>query len=51
MRVSRLYKKQEDLETEVFPVPRIILWAVIGLVILGGVALYFRYERFVTPLL
>ncbi|MHB1862116.1 MAG: hypothetical protein ACYCVL_04020 [Gemmatimonadaceae bacterium] len=51
MRVSRLYKKGQDLETEVFPVPRIILWAVIGLVILGGMALYFRYERFVTPLL
>ncbi len=51
MRVSRLYKKDQDLETEVFPVPRIVLWAVIGLVILGGMALYFRYERFVTPLL
>ncbi|HVB30641.1 MAG TPA: hypothetical protein VNE60_03845 [Gemmatimonadaceae bacterium] len=51
MRVSRLYKKDQDLETEVFPVPRIVLWAVIGLVILGGVALYFRYERLVTPLL
>jgi hypothetical protein len=51
MRVSRLYKKEEDVETEVFPVPRILLWAVIGLAILAGLALYFRYERFMTPLL
>ncbi|HEY5219752.1 MAG TPA: hypothetical protein VIJ16_08080 [Gemmatimonadaceae bacterium] len=51
MRVSRLYKKEEDVETDVFPLSRIVLWAVIGLLILGGLALYFRYNHFVTPLL
>ena len=51
MRVSRLYKKEEDVETEEFPVSRTLLWAVIGAAILAGIALYFRYERLMTPLL
>ena len=51
MRVSRLYKREEDVETEVIPRGRIVAWAIVGLVILAGVALYFRYERFMTPLL
>ncbi|HVA58087.1 MAG: hypothetical protein WBQ26_13940 [Gemmatimonadaceae bacterium] len=51
MRVSRLYQKEEEVEAEEFPASRIVAWAVIGLVILGGLALYFRYERFLTPLL
>ena len=51
MRVSRLYKKDETLEAEEFPTGRIVAWAIIGLVILGGLALYFRYERFMRPLL
>jgi hypothetical protein len=51
MRVSRLYKKEEDPETEEFPTSRIVLWAIVGLVILGGLVLYFRYERFMRPLL
>lgn len=51
MRVSRLYKKQPEPETEVFPASRIALWAFVGLLILGGLALYFRFGRFMTPLL
>jgi len=51
MRVSRLYRKEAELETEVFPATRIALWTVIGLVIVAGIVLYFRYERFMTPLL
>ncbi len=51
MRVSRLYKKEEDVAPEVFPVGRIVIWALVGLVIVGGLALYFGYERFMTPLL
>lgn len=51
MRVSRLYKKDETLETEAFPTGRIVAWAIIGLVILAGLALYFRYERLMRPLL
>lgn len=51
MRVSRLYKKEEDFEVEATPAPRLVLWAVVGLVILAGLALYFRYERLMTPLL
>lgn len=51
MRVSRLYKKEEAAEIEVFPLSRIALWAVIGLVILVGITLYFRFDPFMTSLL
>lgn len=51
MRVSRLYKKPETVEPEEFPAGRIVAWAIVGLVILAGLALYFRYEHFVRPLL
>ncbi|HET7633049.1 MAG TPA: hypothetical protein VFK16_12150 [Gemmatimonadaceae bacterium] len=51
MRVSRLYKKEAEVETEVIPAPRIVLWLVIGLLILAGIALYFRYGSYLTPLL
>ncbi len=51
MRVSRLYKKPETVEPEPFPTGRIIAWAIVGLVIIAGLALYFRFERFMRPLL
>jgi hypothetical protein len=51
MRVSRLYKTQEHLETERVPVPRTLLWSVFALVVLAGLVLYFRYERTMAALL
>jgi hypothetical protein len=51
MRVSRLYKKEPEVDAEIFPVPRVVGWVVVGLVIVAAIALYFRYERFMTPLL
>jgi hypothetical protein len=32
------------------PVRRILLWSIIGLAIVAGLVLYFRYERTLTPL-
>ncbi len=52
MRVTEFYEHQEpdDGPTEV-PTARIVMWCVIGLAILGGLALYFMNQRFITPLL
>ncbi len=51
MRVSRLQEQEESVESEPLPVSRIVIWAVVGLVILAGLALYFGYERVMAPLL
>jgi hypothetical protein len=51
MRVSGVFKKQEEEEAEVIPASRVVLWGVIGLVIAAGLVLYFLFDRFMTPLL
>ena len=51
MRVSRSNKKDEAPEADTFPTSRVVTWAIVGLVILAGLALYFRYGRFMRPLL
>ncbi len=51
MRVSGVFKKQEEVEAEAASAPRLFLWALIGAVVVAGLVLYFRYDRFMTPLL
>ena len=51
MRVSGVFKKQVEIDTTVAPAHRKFLWAAIGVVIVAGLVLYFRYNRLMTPLL
>ncbi|MGH7670485.1 MAG: hypothetical protein ACRENQ_13445 [Gemmatimonadaceae bacterium] len=51
MRVSGVFKKQEEVPAEVIPGSRLIPWVVIGILILVALALYFRYGLLMTPLL
>ncbi len=52
MRVSTLYKPEpSEPQREDIPASRIVLWSVVAVVISVGIALYFVYERGVTPLL
>ena len=51
MRVSGVFKKQVEVRQEVIPASRLIPWVVVGVVILAGLVLYFRYGPLMTPLL
>ncbi len=51
MRVSGVFKKQVEVKPEVIPGSRLIPWVVVGVVILAGLVLYFRYGPLMTPLL
>lgn len=52
MRVTDFFENQEpDTGPTEVPVRRIVLWIVIGLAILAGLALYFVNQRSITPLL
>ncbi len=51
MRVSEVVKKQVEVEPEVVPASRLVPWAVVAVLILAGIVLYFRYGPLMTPLL
>ncbi len=51
MRVSGVFKQQTDVEPEVIPAARVVPWAAVGVLILLGLILYFRYGSRMTPLL
>jgi hypothetical protein len=51
MRVSGVFRKQMEPETETIPASRLVPWAVAGLLILAGLVLYFRYGPLMSPLL
>ena len=52
LRLSRILRPEEirNLEEEI-PLRRIVGWVLVWVVLIGGVALYFKYARFLTPLL
>jgi hypothetical protein len=50
MRVSGTERRDEPPDEQRVPTRRAILWALIGVAVLVGVFLYFRYERVLAPL-
>ena len=51
MRISKLYKAElPSMELERVPLTRYLLWGIVGIVALVGLALYFLYARQLSPL-
>ena len=50
MRVSGTGRHDEPRDEQRVPVRRAVMWALIGVVVLVGVYLYFQYERVLAPL-
>jgi hypothetical protein len=50
LRLSRLLP-QPSANADAVPLRRVLLWALIGVVLVVGLVLYFRYERQIQPLL
>jgi hypothetical protein len=50
MRVSDTERHDKPPEEDRVPRRRAVLWGLIGVAILVGVYLYFRYERVLAPL-
>jgi hypothetical protein len=42
---------QQPSDVDAIPLRRVLLWALVGVAIVVGVVLYFRYERLIVPLL
>ena len=50
MRLSRILRNPEAPATEALALRGVVLWTLVGVAIVVGIALYFRYERTLTPL-
>ena len=50
MRVSRTERPDESQDEQRVPARRAVLWGLIGVAVIVGVVLYFRYERVLAPL-
>ena len=50
MRVSGTDQSRNRPDDQRVPLRRTILWGVIGVAVIVGVILYFRYERVIAPL-
>ena len=52
MRLSRIFRPEEmPSPEEAVPLRRTLFWALVWVAVLVGVALYFKYARYLTPLL
>jgi len=53
MRPTRQFRSETEItETEsAVPYRKIILWAIVGLAIVAGVVLYFKYAHLLSPLM
>ena len=51
MRVSRLYKAQEQPEADRVPWTRTLIWSALALVVIAGLVLYFKYGPTISALL
>jgi hypothetical protein len=49
VRLSRFIRNPSSGE-DAIPLRRVIVWALVGVVVILGLVLYFRYERLVLPL-
>ena len=50
MRVSRILRNPEAPATDTVALRGVVLWTLVGVAIVVGIVLYFRYERTLTPL-
>jgi hypothetical protein len=50
MRVPTTERPQESSDEQRAPLRRALVWGLIGVVVLVGILLYFRYERALAPL-
>lgn len=52
MRLSRVIRQPVDSqEPERVSIRSAILWALVGIAVAGGILLYFRFERYLVPIL
>lgn len=51
MRLSRMFRADDQTPGEIIPVRRILFWVAVWVGLLAGIALYFKYARLLTPLL
>ncbi|NUO95331.1 MAG: hypothetical protein HOQ17_13210 [Gemmatimonadaceae bacterium] len=52
MRLSRIFRRSDaTADPDAVPLGRALLWALVGVALLLGLVLYFKYERVVLPLL
>ena len=52
LRLSRILRQSQSTpHTDAIPLGRALLWLAFGVVLIVGLALYFKYERLVVPLL
>lgn len=52
MRLSRIVRTPDaPTNAEVVPLRRAILWGLVGVAVLVGMVLYFKYARLLSPLL
>jgi hypothetical protein len=51
LRLPRFFRRSDKQHGADFvPRRRVILWALVGLALLTGIVLYFKYEPYVVPL-
>jgi hypothetical protein len=52
LRLSKILRSSKSTsDSDAIPLRRALLWLMVGVVLLIGLGLYFRYERLVVPLL
>jgi hypothetical protein len=51
MRLSRMFRADDESRGDAIPLRRVVFWAAIWLALLVGIFFYFRYARLLTPLL
>ena len=53
MRPTRQFRSESEINETDSPVPyrKIILWVVVGLAVVVGVVMYFKYSHLLAPLL
>jgi hypothetical protein len=50
LRLSRFLRRPSS-NVDAVPLRRVLLWALVGVALVVGLVLYFRYERQIAPLL
>jgi hypothetical protein len=52
MRLSRVIRQPDTpIDAETVPLRRVILWMAVGVALVVGLILYFKYEPLIQPLL
>jgi len=51
MRLSRMFRADDETPGDTIPLRRVVFWTVVWIGLLVGIVLYFKYARLLTPLL